>query len=84
MTRWYDEKNNLTLIYFPLPAGVDEAVTVNPDGSYTAFIDCTLCDARKREAYEHALRHIRRGDFADGVNVQEAEAAAHRGGDAGA
>lgn len=61
-----------------LPAGVNELVTPCADG-YTVYIDASLDDQHRLDAYNHALEHIRAGDFnADTVRtVQSMEANAH-------
>ena len=61
-----------------LPAKVGEFIAPCPDG-YTIYISAKLDDASRQEAYEHAIEHIRRGDFdIDCVKeVQEIEAEAH-------
>ena len=61
-----------------LPAKVGELIAPCPDG-YTIYISAHLDDAHRQEAYEHAIEHIRRGDFdIDCVKgVQEIEAEAH-------
>ena len=53
-----------------------EAVTENPDGSYTVFISSRQAPNIQLEAYEHALEHIRNNDF-EKENVQQIEAIAH-------
>ena len=53
-----------------------EAVTENPDGSYTIFISPRQAPNIQLEAYEHALEHIRNNDF-EKENVQRIEAVAH-------
>ena len=53
-----------------------EAVTENPDGSYTIFISSRQAPNIQLEAYEHALEHIRNNDF-EKENVQQIEAIAH-------
>lgn len=53
-----------------------EAVTENPDGSYTIFISSRQAPNIQLEAYEHALEHIRNNDF-EKENVQQIEAVAH-------
>ena len=61
-----------------LPAGIHEMVTPCADG-YTVYIDISLDEPHRLAAYNHALDHIRNGDFdADNIrSVQEMEAAAH-------
>lgn len=61
-----------------LPPGVHEFVTPCADG-YTVYIDIAMDEQHRLDAYNHALEHIRRGDFdADAtVTVQEIELAAH-------
>lgn len=45
----------------PLP--VKEAVTQNPDGSFSIFIREDLCREEQQRMYLHALQHIERYDF---------------------
>lgn len=77
MTQWYDAENNLNVVFTDFPHGVDEFVTENADGSYTAFIGQNRCPEKIAEAYQHALTHIRNNDLEDGVDVQAAERRAH-------
>ena len=56
--------------------GIDEAVTPGSDDSYTIYIDITLDEAHRREAYNHAIRHIENCDF-EKSDVQAIEAATH-------
>lgn len=46
----------------PLPAGINEMVTPCADG-FTVYIDSDLDEAHRIRAYNHAIRHIKRGDF---------------------
>ena len=77
MKRWYDEKHNLTIIYMSLPKNVQEEITVNEDGSYTAAISDKLCPAKQMKAYLHALNHIKHDDFEDGKDVRQIEKRCH-------
>ena len=77
MTCWWDEAHQAVVVYLPL--AVDEAVTPNEDGTHTIFLNEAMCEARKIKAYHHALKHIRRNDFAAG-SVQAVEDSAHKGG----
>lgn len=58
-----------------LPRGIREAVTPCADG-YTVYIDNRLDSTAQRAAYEHAIKHIRRGDF-ERYDVREIEREAH-------
>ena len=58
-----------------LPDGIYEIVTPCADG-YTVWIDDRLGSAEMADAYEHALWHIRNGDF-ERSDVQEIEYHAH-------
>lgn len=40
-----------------------EAVTENADGSFTIFIDSSLCHEAQQEAFKHAMKHILTNDF---------------------
>lgn len=53
-----------------------EAVVPCVDG-YTVYIDVRLGRNARIEAFNHALGHIKRGDF-ERENVQEIETIAHR------
>ena len=56
-----------------LPDGIHEMVTPCCDG-YTVYIDLKLSDTGKKEAYQHALEHIKRNDFEkDDVQIIESE-----------
>lgn len=61
--------------HIPLPDGVSEIVLPCLDG-HTVYINDRLSHEATIEAYRHALRHIRRGDF-ERTDVQEIEHAAH-------
>lgn len=66
-------------IYFvKLPKGIDEAVMSGVD-HFTIYIDERLSDAQKKEAYDHAMRHINKGhfDYNCELTVQEMECEAH-------
>lgn len=59
-----------------LPRGINEMVTPCLDG-YTVYIDIKLDALRRRKAYRHAVRHIRRRDFEKG-RVSRIERRTHR------
>ena len=59
-----------------LPGSAEEAVTENEDGTYSIFIDAQLSPEGRRQAYDHALRHINNFDF-EKENVQIIEYQAH-------
>ncbi len=65
---------NLQFIKFPNK--IYEVVTPNEDGSYTIFIDNRLDEERRRQAFLHAINHIKSGDFYR-KNVQSIESEAH-------
>lgn len=77
LNKWWDEENGVMVVYIDFPKEVDEFVTANADGSYTAFIRASMSIDRQAIAYTHALWHIEHGDFEDGVDVQIAERLAH-------
>lgn len=59
--------------FVPLPAGINEMVTPCADG-FTVYIDSDLDEAHRIRAYNHAIRHIMRGDFEkEDVGTIEAE-----------
>jgi len=59
-----------------IPGTTNEVVCPNEDGSYSVFIDASLSDVGRKQAYEHALRHIKDNDF-EKEDVQFIEAKAH-------
>ena len=75
---WWDAENCVMVIYMALPEGIDECVTPNPDGSYTVFISTDICPKRQKDAYFHALCHIRENHLEDGVEVGRAEIEARK------
>lgn len=64
-------------IFFVKDMTTNEAVTENEDGSYTIFINDNLCEAKKQNKIQHALKHIYGDDFRKS-NVQEIECDAHK------
>ena len=58
-------------------SGIDEQVILNQDGSYTILIDARASYEAQAAAYEHAMSHIRNGDFQKD-DVQQIESSAHR------
>ena len=59
--------------FVPLPDGINEMVTPCADG-FTVYIDSDLDEAHRIRAYNHAIRHITRGDFEkEDVGTIEAE-----------
>lgn len=59
-----------------LPYGIKEAVSPC-FGGYTVYISEDLSMQGRHRAYQHALKHIRNGDF-EKLNVQQIESEAHR------
>ena len=57
-----------------LPESVSEMVTVNEDGSVSVFINARHSYEKQCESYQHALDHIKNGDFYSDLSVQEIEA----------
>lgn len=53
-----------------------EAVTENPDGSYTIFIESSLSKEGQRNAFLHAMNHILGNDFTKN-DIDNIEKAAH-------
>lgn len=58
-----------------LPSNIHEAVVPCADG-YTVYLNEQDSDDRRKEAYSHALKHIRRGDW-NASDVQNIEGRAH-------
>ena len=75
---WYDEEHDLNVFFAVFPNGADEFITLNEDGSYTAFIACNRCPERMRKAYLHAVDHIINDDFYSPDSVDQIETRCHR------
>lgn len=58
-----------------LPYGIKEAVSPC-FGGYTVYISEDLSMQGRHRAYQHALKHIKNGDF-EKLNVQQIESEAH-------
>lgn len=69
--------DDITVVLKDFPPGkIHEAVRQRPDGTFLVMIDARLNQIRQLEEYEHALKHIRNGDF-EKADVQQIEAEAH-------
>lgn len=56
---------------------VKEQVVANPDGTFTIFINDYLSLEGRIKAYNHALSHIKNGDFDKNTDVDTIEYEAH-------
>lgn len=56
---------------------IKEQVVANPDGTFSVFINDYLSPERRIKAYNHALSHIRNGDFYKDADVDIIECEAH-------
>lgn len=54
--------DDIYVYYINIPGNVNEMVTPC-FGGYTVYIDKNLDQAHQMKAYQHAMRHIKRGDF---------------------
>lgn len=59
-----------------MPYGIKEAVSPC-FGGYTVYISEDLSMQERHKAYQHALKHIKNGDF-ERHDVQKIEAEAHK------
>lgn len=71
--------DDIFVYYTPLPEGVNEAV-LSCIGGYTVYLDPRQSNDGLKRSYEHALRHIKNGDFFR-TDVQSIETQAHKKGD---
>ena len=67
---------NDIFVYF-LKTGQPEVVTENDDGSYSIFIDPSLDYETQFSKYVHAVKHINRNDFRQGITADQAERRTH-------
>jgi len=56
----------------------NEFVRHNEDGSYTICLNARQASNRLRDAYAHALDHIREGDFESDLTADEIESKRHK------
>ena len=56
-----------------LPPSVPAFVSESPDGHYNIYINARLNGIQQREALDHELRHIARGDLDSGRYIYEIE-----------
>ena len=56
---------------------INEVVLKNDDGTFTVLLNSKFNEEQLREAYEHAVSHIRNNDF-DKLSVQSIETEAHQ------
>lgn len=59
-----------------METGIHEQIHDNGDGTYIVFLNARDSFDVQKKSYDHALRHIRNGDF-EKSSVQEIELAAH-------
>ena len=71
--------DDIYVYYTKLPEGVNEAV-LSCFGGFTIYLDPRQSEDGLKRSYEHALRHIKNGDFFR-TDVQSIEAQAHKKGD---
>ena len=79
MDTWYDELNDVNVVFIDFPYGLNETVTQNEDGSFTAFISTRLSAEKRLKAYQHALWHVKHDDFGRDEDVDRIEYEAHMG-----
>ena len=66
----------INVVFMNMNTKIHEAVTPNEDGSYTVFINSRLSTEAQKNAYLHALYHIRNDDFRP-CDVNQMEKQAH-------
>jgi len=70
-------QDDINVVLMPFPTKIKEAVTPNPDATYTIFLNSRLSQSEQEKAYRHALFHIENGDFERVRSVGEIEKTAH-------
>lgn len=69
---------NVHLVDFKV-SSIYELVRHNEDDSYTILLNSRQAHNKLEQAYNHAVRHIRNGDFEKRGNIQDLEHNAHMG-----
>ena len=76
----YQRVGDYHIFLVGMPYSVHELISPTADGEYNIYINSILSNAKRIEAYHHALEHIKNGDFDAnniGADVQEIEYRAH-------
>lgn len=68
--------NDVNVILLDDACGVPGSVWSNEDGSYTIFIDSSLCYERQQEVFQHEVNHILGNDF-EKADADQVEFNAH-------
>ena len=72
-----NEVINVQLVDFKITSS-NELVRHNDDGSYTVLLNSRQASNRLKDAYKHAIEHIRRGECDErNGSVQNIESKAH-------
>ena len=61
------------VIPFPAGSGCDAAVTPNPDGTYSVYLDARTTWERRRIACDHEVLHMVNGDFWNDCDIRMVE-----------
>ena len=61
------------VIPFPDGCGCDGAVTPNPDGTYSVYLDAKTTWERRKIACDHEVLHMENGDFWNGNDIRKVE-----------
>lgn len=67
---------DINVIVMNMEYGLHGHTCRNHDGSHTIFLNSRDSRERQLKAYDHELRHIKRGDF-DKYDIQQIEYEAH-------
>lgn len=61
------------IVPFPVDAGCDGAVTPNPDGTYSVYLDARTTFERRIRAVRHEIDHISCDDFYNERCIKDVE-----------
>ena len=61
------------VIPFPAGSGCDGAVTPNPDGTYSVYLDACTTFERRKLACDHEVSHMEDQDFWNGKDIRMVE-----------
>ena len=57
----------------PLPKRINGFVTYDDEARANIYINENISDEQKRQAYQHEMRHIRRNDTSNGMEISAVE-----------
>ncbi len=71
-------EETITVILYDMPTRIKEYVIANHDSSYTIVLNAKHSFETRCQAYLHAVKHIKNGDFEKDDSSDSIEARSHK------